>query len=398
MATRPATEPLSPSDLRWVWRAAWVVVAVIGLALMARAFLTGASTTIFAVVMAFFGALAIEPAVARLATRVPRPAATGIVMAGVGAGISVFLWQFGSLLFEQLAALIESVPDTLSSLFTWVNTKFGTDYAVETLLDDLGLSVEQLSSYAGQIAGGVMGVLGGAATALLGSFAFAFFLYFMSAGMDRLRGWVAELFPPRSQEVVLTTWEVLRIKVGGYVASRLLLAVISAIASGIFMAVTGMPYWLPLALWTGLVSQFIPNVGTYVAIALPALVGFTTDNPMLGVWVLVFGVAYQQVENLLLEPRISARAVDVHPATSFASALIGAELFGIAGAALGVPVAATIMAVFDIYKQRYAVSPETEERIQALVRATPEGEEEAAVEAAGAAEPVGKDTDRPEPA
>ncbi len=366
--------------MRWVWRATWIVVGVLALAWMLSSFVSHASTTIYAIVMSFFLALAMEPAVTRLSSRMPRPAATGLVMGTVLVGMGAFLYLFGSLLFDQLAQLVESVPQLIASVFEWVNTRFGTDYATETILDDIGLSAEKITSYAGQIAGGVLGLLGGVLSAFLGIFSILFFTYFMSAGLDRLRGWVAGLFRPRQQEIVLTTWEMLRIKVGGYVASRLVLATINSLTMGIFMAIIGMPYWLALALWTGLVAQFIPNVGTYIAIALPVVVGLTSDRPVLGLWVLIFAIAYQQVENLTLEPRISARAVDVHPAVSFASALLGAELFGISGATLGVPVAATLMAVFDIYKQRYAVSPETEERIAALV--AEKAEEDAAKDAA----------------
>ncbi len=90
-------------------------------------------------------------------------------------------------------------------------------------------------------------------------------------------------------------------------------------------AVIGLPYWLPLALWTGLVAQFVPNVGTYISIALPVVVGFTSGDHMLGVYVLIWGIACQQVENVTIEPRISARAVDLHTAVSFGAALLGAQ-------------------------------------------------------------------------
>ena len=132
-------------------------------------------------------------------------------------------------------------------------------------------------------------------------------------------------------------------------------------------ALIGLPYWLPLALWTGLVAQFVPNIGTYIAIALPVLVGLTSGDPMVGVWVLAWGVGYQQVENLAIEPRISSRAVNLHPAVSFGSALLGAQLFGLSGALLGVPVAATVMAMLEIYQRRYELSPQTEELVAELV-------------------------------
>ena len=172
---------------------------------------------------------------------------------------------------------------------------------------------------------------------------------------------------PDLQVPFLAAWDLTGIKVGGYIAARVVLAAVNSILSGIVFALIGLPYWLPLALWTGIVAQFVPNVGTYISIALPVLVGLTSSEPILGVYVLIWGIAYQQVENLTIEPRISARAVDLHPAVSFGAALLGAQLFGLSGALLGVPVAATVMAMLEIYKRRYELTPQTEERVAALV-------------------------------
>ena len=129
----------------------------------------------------------------------------------------------------------------------------------------------------------------------------------------------------------------------------------------VFVAI-GMPYWLPLALWTGVVAQFIPTIGTYIAIVLPVVVGLLTPQAR-GVAALVWAVLYQQVENLLIEPRISARAVDVNPAVSFGAVLLGAALFGAAGAFLAVPVIAMLLALLNIYGRRYELLPEIEEAV-----------------------------------
>ena len=120
----------------------------------------------------------------------------------------------------------------------------------------------------------------------------------------------------------------------------------------------GLPSWLALALWTGLVAQFVPAIGTYIAIVLPVLVGLLSPNPWLGAMVLAWGVLYQQVENLTIEPRISARAVDVHPAVSFASVILGTAMFGVAGALLAIPVAAMLLSLLDLYRTRYELLPE----------------------------------------
>ena len=129
--------------------------------------------------------------------------------------------------------------------------------------------------------------------------------------------------PARWQRVFGTAWDLTTIKTGGYVSARVVLATINGSTSALVFWLIGMPSWLALGVWTGLVAQFVPTIGTYISIILPVLVGLLSPNPWIGVAALVWAIIYQQVENLTIEPRISAKAVDVHPAVSFGSVMIG---------------------------------------------------------------------------
>ncbi len=354
-------------DARSVWQAAWIVVLVVAIAAFTRFVFTDGGSIFFSVTLAFFFALAIEPIVGRLARHMPRGAATALTFVGITVGMVGFFGVFGAMLTDQLTALVRSLPDVTTTVLDAVNTRFGLHITTDTILSDLGITNQELTTWATSLAGGVVGLVSNTLGFALASFSFAFLAYFLSAGLPALRLWIAGLLDPRRQVVFHTAWRLMVIKVGGYVASRMTLALISGTASGLFMALIGMNYWLPLGIWTGIVAQFVPTVGTYISIALPVIVGLSSSEPMDGVWVLVFAIAYQQVENVTIEPRISARAVDLHPAVSFVAALLGASLFGVAGALLGVPVAATIVALFDIYSRRYEVSAAADSEAAALV-------------------------------
>ncbi len=354
-------------DLRSVWRAGWTLVGVGALVALLTFLLRAGGGMIFLVVISLFLAVAMEPAVSRLAARIPRLAATAIVMVLLTLAIIGFTYAFGSLLIGQLSALITAVPGAVAALPQWINEQFGIAIDANELQSSLQLTPEKAAQYAAQVAGGAFGVLGTVLSAAFSMFVMAMFTFYLSADMPRLRNWVITLVPPHRQAFVLTAWQLFLAKVGGYVGARFTLAVISATIHSLFMLAIGMPYWLALGLWTGLVAQFVPNVGTYIAIMLPTLVGLASPEPADGVLVLIFAIAYQQVENLTIEPRISGRAVDVHPALSFGSALLGAQLFGLPGAVLGVPVAATLMALFDIYSTRYELSADAEHAASAAV-------------------------------
>ncbi|MFH5822376.1 AI-2E family transporter [Georgenia sp. AZ-5] len=352
-------------DPRNIWRIGLVVIGLIVLVIVVRFVLSQGSSLLFSIVMAWFASLAMEPAVSRLARRMPRGAATGLVMLGVALFLGLFFALFGRLVADQVANLVEAVPQLAQDGLDWVNGRFGTDYTVDDLLENLNLTSERAASAAGQLAGGLLAVLGSLAGAVASFFVFALFLFYLSADGPRLRRWIASLFPRRIQEKTVVVWDTTAEKTGRYVSARLVLAAVNATASGVVFLIIGLPSWLALALWTGLVAQFVPAIGTYIAIVLPVLVGLLSPNPWLGVMVLAWGILYQQVENLTIEPRISARAVNVHPAVSFASVILGTAMFGVAGALLAIPVVAMLLTLLDLYRTRYELLPELHEESDA---------------------------------
>ncbi|MGV9482745.1 AI-2E family transporter, partial [Gordonia aichiensis] len=171
--------------------------------------------------------------------------------------------------------------------------------------------------------------------------------------------WVCSLLPPKQQKHVLRAWDIAVEKTGGYIYSRALLALCSAIAHYVALRVLDVPSAFALALWVGVVSQFIPTVGTYLAGALPVLVALVHD-PISALWILLFIVGYQQFENYVLQPRITATTLDMHPAVAFGAVIAGAALLGPTGALLAIPVTATMQGFAGAYVRRYEVAEDAE--------------------------------------
>jgi len=341
---------------RNVWRIGWVLIALIALALLLRFVLEDGGGVIFTVLMGWFAAIAMAPAVDRLARYMRRGVATIIVMISVLVFLTLFFIAFGRLFFEQIIQLLEGLPEFVNSTIGAINERFGTNYSTDTILEQLNITPEQATSYASEFAGGILGVLISVIGGLFSVFTFFLFAFYLSADGPRFRLWLAGLFPTRLQDVVVNVWDVTAEKTGSYVAARVILATLNGTSTAIVFLAIGMPSWLALGIWTGLVAQFVPTIGTYLAITLPVIVGLLSGNPWIGILALAWGILYQQIENLTFEPRISARAVNVHPAVAFGSVLLGASLFGVAGALLAIPVAAMFLALLNIYRKRYDFS------------------------------------------
>ena len=345
-------------DPRSVWRAGLVVVGLVVAYSFGSFVLHDGGSLIFQLVMSFIASIAMEPAVGRLAQHMRRGLATGVVMLGVVLFAVLFSAAFGNLLISQAVTLIQSIPELLASLTTWVNSTFGTSFLPGSLLEELRQSPETLANLGADVAGGVLGIVAALLGGFFSLFTMGLFIFYFSADAPRLKRWIAKLLPPHRQEVFIVVWDLAVKKTGGYVAARVVLAAICGSFTAVFLLIIGMPYWLALGVWTGIVSQFVPTVGTYIAIALPVIVGLTSADPIDGVLALIFALIYQQIENLTIEPKISAEAVDMHPAVAFAAVILGAALFGAAGALVAVPIAALLLSLFEIYSRQYELLPQ----------------------------------------
>ncbi|MFE9256854.1 AI-2E family transporter [Streptomyces sp. NPDC006879] len=307
------------------------------------------------ILIAFFLALAVEPAVSRMErSGMRRGLATFLVFLGVLVAALGFVILLGSMLAGQILDMVEEFPKYLDSVINWINQTFHTELSRLAIQDSL-LHSDWLQKY---VQNGATGVLDVSTTVLGGLFrllTIALFSFYFAADGPRLRGALCSVLPPARQLEVLRAWEIAVAKTGGYLYSRGLMALISGVAHYVLLLVLKVPYAPALAVWVGLVSQFIPTIGTYLAGALPMLIAFTV-NPWYALYVLVFVVVYQQFENYMLQPKLTSRTVDIHPAVAFGSVIAGTALLGAVGALIAIPAVATLQAFLGAYVRRYEVA------------------------------------------
>lgn len=303
------------------------------------------------VAVAVFLSFALEPAVGFFVNRgVKRGRATLLSLLGVFVAFGVFVALMGQLIATQLTDLVEELPGYVSSGATWANERFGAEIDPNDLINQIESGqvtafANDASRYLLSIGTTLAGVLFQALTILL-------FTYYLTADGPRLRRLICSMLPPTRQVEVLRVLDLATDKTGAYISSRLVLAIISGVFHWVVFAVLDLPSAVALALWVGVISQFIPTLGTYLAGVLPALVA-VGDDPTKAIWVIVAVVAYQQIENYLLQPRITAQTLDLHPAVSIGAVLAGTTLFGAAGALMALPFVATASGFFAAYIARH---------------------------------------------
>ena len=258
----------------------------------------------------------------------------------------------------QTASIVANIPDWLDELSTFLNSQFGLDINLSNLSTDVIDVQGALQSYASSLASGVLGIGTAVLALVLQLLTIGLFTFYLLADGPRVRRLVLSAVRPERQSEVANIWEIAIEKTGGYVYSRALLAAASALFTYASLRILGIPFALALAIWVGVISQFIPAVGTYLAAIVPTLVALSEDLKK-AIAVVIVLVVYQQIENLLIAPRITARTMSLHPAVAFGSAIAGALILGAVGALIALPVAATVQAFVSTYWERYHVEEAT---------------------------------------
>ncbi|KUO15557.1 hypothetical protein AQJ91_40760 [Streptomyces dysideae] len=340
---------------RWLPRAMVFALALVGVFQLGSWAFHQLTGLLINILIAFFLALAIEPAVSWMAARgMRRGLATGLVFLAVIVVSAGFVTLMGSMLANQIIKIVEDFPAYLDSVIHWINTHFHTELRRVDVQEGL-LRSDWLRNYVQNSATGVLDVSAQVLGGLFQLLTITLFSFYFAADGPRLRRALCSVLPPARQAEVLRAWEIAVNKTGGYLYSRGLMALISGIAHYILLEFLNVPYAPVLAVWVGLVSQFIPSIGTYLAGALPMLIAFTVD-PWYALWVLAFVVVYQQFENYVLQPKLTAKTVDIHPAVAFGSVIAGTALLGAVGALIAIPAVATLQAFLGAYVKRYDVT------------------------------------------
>lgn len=347
-APAPGT-PTSKRPPRWVPRALAMAVVAVFVGIFAWHALGALKGLFVSVLIALFIALALEPATVWLVRKGwKRGVAAATTLLGSLLAVLVMMALFGNLFAEQLLALGQTVPARYDELRALVLDRFDV-----TLPESRELVARALEQFGTDVASGVLLVGTTVVGGIFSAITILLVAYYLVAAGPRVRVAVCSWLPPARQREVLTLWEITQSKVSSYISSRVVLALVSAVCTYVFLLIMGTDFAVPLSVFVGVVSQFVPTIGAYLGGALPVLVALQSQGLPQALAVLAFVIAYQQFENLFLAPKVSAKALEMNAAVSLLVVLAFGAVFGAVGAFLALPVAATIQATATTYLRRH---------------------------------------------
>jgi predicted PurR-regulated permease PerM len=297
------------------------------------------------IVIALFLTLALNPAVEWLIAHGVRRrgAAVAITMVGailliVGIG-AVFI----PTLVDQVNQFVDAIPGYIDDLtkgrgrLGFLETKYHVVEKVKDALQSGGANkLLGLSGTAISVTKGVVTIIVATVTIL---FMTVFMLLEGPAWMERFYSLIAPEKQPRWRAIGRDIYRT----VGGYVTGNLLISLIAGVVSTVVLLVMGVPYAVALGLLVAILD-LIPLAGATLAAIIVSAVAFLHSIPA-GIVLVVFFLAYQQLENHVLQPVIYGRTVQLSPLAVLISVLIGAQLAGILGALAAIPVAGSIQVI-----------------------------------------------------
>jgi predicted PurR-regulated permease PerM len=247
-------------------------------------------------------------------------------------------------LVTQVRDFIEAVPDFIDDL-TRGRGPLGFLQDDYQIVDRIREAVER------QGAGGVIGLslpvldlVRGVVTAVVGVITIIFLTYFMLLEGPRTVDRVLGLFPEQARVRYERVLQEIYRTISGYVTGNLLISLIAGAVSTVVLFAVGSDYAIALGLLVAILD-LIPLAGATLAAILVSTVILIETDWIRCVIVICFFVAYQQLENHVLQPLVYGRTVQLSPLAVLCAVLIGAELAGILGALVAIPVAGSLLAV-----------------------------------------------------
>lgn len=259
-----------------------------------------------------------------------------LLFAGV---VTIFLMVVWPPLQGQLTEFMNNVPDLIDSLQSQMNEIRNNRYfsmvsnedtqIMDKITEFVNTGIERASGYLSHIFNFLNEFVIVVGTVPI-------MLYYMLKEDYRVKPSLLGMIPKRyrvdGDQVMIDMDNMLK----GFIAGRMISAVLLAIMSFIGFWLIGLPYPLLLAI-VGALFNFIPYFGSLLG-AIPCVIVAFTVSPSMVVWVIIIVVIAQQIEGNLIAPYIFGKTINIHPLTTIILLLIAGDFAGVLGMILAIPV------------------------------------------------------------
>ncbi len=283
-----------------------------------------------------------------------RPAATGVIFLA----LAVILFLTTLFVVPPIIDQVKVIQHNISSENSTETIKNIEQFIHKNIPfikeSDLNLQV-RVNEMVTHLSNSIFGLLGSVISIITTLVIIPFVVFFLLKDGRSIIKSVVGIIPNRYFEITLNLLYKIDQQIGGYLRGQFFDALIIGILSVIALWFLKVPYFLLIGAFAGL-ANMIPYVGPWTGASLAVLVVFISNgqvNQMVMV-ALAFAVI-QLIDNVLVQPIVVARSVQMHPLLVIFAVIVGGQFYGILGMFFAVPVAAIVkvfvIEVYTMYKQ-----------------------------------------------
>ncbi|MGN0076838.1 MAG: AI-2E family transporter [Parafannyhessea sp.] len=252
----------------------------------------------------------------------------------------------------NLNELVDYVGDSMSAAYDGVVRLATSAGASKADVDEVIGAVEGVFTSGGSLGQTVSSSVDAVRTFASDTvFATIFCVYFLIDGSNLAAYWdrtLRALMGERPYGHLRTFALDARHAFAGYMRGQVIDALLMGLAVSVTLEVLGVPYALLIGIATGL-GNLIPYVGPIVAYASTLLACLVTGDLGKFVWAAIALAVIQFVDGQIVNPKILADSVEVHPIVVIVALIVGGKVGGLAGMFVAVPCAAMVKIYFERY-------------------------------------------------
>lgn len=278
-----------------------------------------------------------------------------LVFAGFVFVLVLLLYTFIPTVYNEVNELVGLIPGFVEKITSNINELFTGfaenglnlgEFQNKLLVNITSLSAEIAKGLPSTIINIIVGLFSGVGTFVMG----LIIGIYMLIDYENIGKFFKHLFPKRLQNDVYILASRMSTEVRKCVNGTFLVALMVLVCDSIGFALVGLNAPLLFGVVCG-ITDLIPYIGPYIGGAAAVIVGLTQD-PLIGIGVLIICVIVQIVESYILQPIVMSRASNLHPIVIIIALLVFGHFFGILGMVLATPTLTILRVVFEFVREK----------------------------------------------
>ncbi|WP_025028608.1 AI-2E family transporter [Caldalkalibacillus mannanilyticus] len=252
-------------------------------------------------------------------------------------GMGLLIWKSTPVLMEQMKDFVDRLPEIEAQVQGFVSRAESQmnrlPDGVHQGIDDSLLGIEQAIR---RVMGGIVETMGGLIGNLFALIVIPFLVFYLLLDVEVIQKTLYFFVPHQYRKAFVKLWKDIDESLGEYIRGQIIVSVIVGILAFLGYYFVQLPYPFFFALFVG-ITNIIPYFGPYIGAA-PAVLMALFTSPSLALWIILINTVIQMLEGNVLGPWILGKRLHIHPVFIIFALLVGAEVGGIVGLILAVPI------------------------------------------------------------